>query len=548
MVLSETTINCCKMSIIISDISYHYSNQQALLEHISFSVSSNRKVSIIGNNGTGKSTLLKLLAGKLKPSFGAIQCSSQPYYIPQQNSITRLSISEALVVDEKINALHAINNGSNDYAYYDLLEDDWDIESRCKSALDYWGLKDVELTSPLDSLSGGEKSKIFLAGLLIHKPDIILLDEPTNHLDQISREKLYAYISTCKATIIVVSHDITLLNLLDTTYELSEKGVKTYGGNYSFYREQKEVEDRALEQQIDAEQTALRIARKKAQDVRESQEKRSSQGERNKHKGGAPRILLHARGALAENSSAKLKEKHASAISDSQQRLADLRQRQQTNDKLKIDFDRAQLHNGKLLVEVVNANFGYIDTNLIWETPLNIEVRSGERIHIIGDNGVGKTTLIRLLTGELNPLKGEIRKADFSYIYLDQQYVQVDKNVTVLELAHEYNSNNLQEHEIRLRLNRALFPKKVWDKNCQTLSGGERMRLYLCCLMISNHIPDMFVLDEPTNNLDISSLSILISAVKSYQGTVLVISHDKHFISEIGITKNISLEIRNDSI
>lgn len=548
LVFYETPINCNKMSIIISDISYHYSNQQALLEHISFSVSSNRKVSIIGNNGTGKSTLLKLLAGKLKPSFGAIQCSSQPYYIPQQNSITRQSISEALVVDEKINALHAINNGSNDYAYYDLLEDDWDIESRCKSALDYWGLKDVELTSPLDSLSGGEKSKIFLAGLLIHKPDIILLDEPTNHLDQISREKLYAYISTCKATIIVVSHDITLLNLLDTTYELSEKGIKTYGGNYSFYREQKLVEDRALEQQIDAEQIVLRIARKKAQDIRESQEKRSSQGERNKQKGGEPRILLHARGALAENSSAKLKEKQASAISDSQQRLADLRQRQQINNKIKIDFDNAQLHNGKLLVEVVNANFGYIDTKLIWKTPLNIEVRSGERIHIIGDNGVGKTTLIRLLTGELNPLKGEIRKADFSYIYLDQQYVQVDKNVTVLELAHEYNSNNLQEHEIRLRLNRALFPKETWDKNCQTLSGGERMRLCLCCLMISNHIPDMFVLDEPTNNLDISSLSILISTIKNYRGTVLVISHDKHFISEIGITKNISLEIRNDSI
>lgn len=536
------------MSIVVSDIFYHYSNQQALLKHISLSVSSNRKVSIIGNNGTGKSTLLKLLAGELMPFFGAIQCSSQPYYIPQQTSIIGQSISESLDIDEKINALHAIKNGSSDYVYYDLLEDDWDVESRCRSALDFWGLADIELTSPIDSLSGGEKSKVFLAGLLIHKPDNILLDEPTNHLDQASREKLYDYIINCKATIVVVSHDITLLNLLNTTYELTEKGIKVYGGNYSFYKEQKEIEEQALAQQINSEEVSLRLARKKAQEVRERQDQRTSQGERSKQKGGVARIVINARGNLAENSSAKLKEKHSGIIGEKQQNLSELRQKQQINSELKINFENAQLHKEKLLVEAVNVNFEYVDTKLIWETTLNIEVRSGERIHITGNNGAGKTTLIKLLTGELFPTKGKIKKADFSYIYLDQQYSKVDKNATVLELAHEYNFNNLQEHEIRLRLNRALFPKEAWDKNCQTLSGGERMRLYLCCLMISNHIPDMFILDEPSNNLDISSFSILTNTIKNYQGTVLVISHDKYFVDVIGITKSIKLKIRNEAI
>ncbi|MDR0658131.1 MAG: ATP-binding cassette domain-containing protein [Mediterranea sp.] len=536
------------MSIVISDVSYHYSYQQALLEHISFSVSSNGKVSIIGNNGTGKSTLLRLLAGELMPSSGAIQCSSQPYYIPQQIGITGQSISEALGIDEKINALHAINNGSGDYVYYDLLEDDWDIESRCRSALDFWGLVDIGLASPIDSLSGGEKSKIFLAGLLIHKPDIILLDEPTNHLDHTSRGKLYDYIVNCKATIVVVSHDITLLNLLNTTYELTEKGIRVYGGNYFFYKEQKEIEEQALAHLINSEEASLRLARKNAQKVRERQDRRTSQGERNKQKGGVARIVINARGNLAENSSAKLKEKHIAIIDGSQQKLTDLRQKQQVNSELKIDFKNTQLHKGKLLVEAVNVNFEYADTKLIWETPLNIEVRSGERIHITGNNGAGKTTLIKLLTGKLHPAKGTIKSADFSYIYLDQQYSEVDKDVTVLELAHEYNFNNLQEHEIRLRLNRALFPQKTWDKNCQTLSGGESMRLYLCCLMISNHIPDMFILDEPTNNLDISSLSIITNTIKNYQGTILVISHDKYFVDEIGITKSIEVKIRNNSI
>lgn len=532
------------MSIIISDISYHYSNQQTLLEHISFSVLSNRKISIIGNNGTGKSTLLRLLAGELMPFFGAIQCSSQPYYIPQQIGITGQSVSESLGVNKKIGALHAIKNGSSDYIYYDLLEDDWDIESRCRLALDFWGLVDIELNFSMDLLSGGEKSKVFLAGLLIHRPDIILLDEPTNHLDQAGREKLYNYIVNCKATIVVVSHDITLLSLLNTTYELSEKGIKVYGGNYSFYKEQKEIEEQALVQQIDSEEASLRLARKKAQEVRERQDKRESQGKRNKQKEGVARIVVNARGNLAENSSAKLKEKHSRIIDEKQQNLLELRQKQRVNSELKIYFEDTQLHKGKLLVEAVNVNFEYADAKLIWETPLNIEVRSGERIHITGNNGVGKTTLIKLLTGALLPTKGKIKKADFSYVYLDQQYSMVNKNATVLELAHKNNFNNLQEYEIRLRLNRALFPKETWNKNCQTLSGGERMRLYLCCLMISNHIPDMFVLDEPTNNLDISSLSILTNTVKNYQGTVLVISHDKYFIDKIGITKSIELKIR----
>lgn len=531
------------MSIIISDVSYHYANQQTLFEHISLSVLPNRKVAIIGNNGTGKSTLLKLCAGELKPSVGTIQCSSQPYYIPQQFNISDQKIAEILGVDEKIKALHAINNGSSDYILYDLLEDDWDVESRCISALNFWGLTDIELTSSANSLSGGEKSKIALAGLLVHKPEIILFDEPTNHLDQNSREKLYDYIANSKATIAVVSHDITLLNLLSTTFELTEKGIKTYGGNYSFYKEQKEIEEQALTQQINSEETSLRLARKKAQEIRERQDKRTSQGEHSKQKGGISRIIMNARGSLAENSSAKLRDKHANIIDEKQQYLLELRKKQQINSKLKIDLDSTQLHYGKSLIELININFEYIETKPIWKAPLNIEIRSGERIHITGNNGAGKTTLIKILTGELLPTTGAIKKADFSYIYLDQLYSKVNKNTTVLELAHEYNLDNLQEHEIRIKLNRALFPKETWNKNCQTLSGGERMRLYLCCLMISNHIPDIFILDEPTNNLDITSLSILTNTVKNYRGTILVISHDKYFVESIGITKNIDLQI-----
>lgn len=525
------------MSIIISGLSFHYYQQQPLFESVNLSVATGKKISVIGNNGTGKSTFLKLIAGELKATSGTIGCSSTPYYIQQQIGVTGISISQALSVSDKIEALHAICNGSDNYEYYDTLSDDWDIESRCHAALDYWGLSNMELTTPIDSLSGGEKTKLLLAGIHIHRPAIILLDEPTNHLDYTNRQKLYEFVSSSKATIVTVSHDITLLNQLEETYELSPKGLKLYGGNYDFYKSQKRLEDDSLNQKIDAEETALRIARKKAQEVKERQERRVSHGA--KESSGIPRIILKGREDKGENTGSKLTEKHSKIIHEKQQNISELRQKQQINNELKINFEDAQLHNGKLLIKATDMNFSYTENKLIWKTPLNIEVRSGERIHLTGDNGTGKTTLLKLIIGDLQPTGGSVTKARFSFVYLDQEYSCVKTSQTILELVQNYNSNNLLEHEIKLRLHRALFPKDMWDKPCDTLSGGERMRLYLCCMMISNHIPDLFILDEPTNNLDLLSLEILTTTIKNYNGTLMVISHDRRFIEEIGITKMI---------
>lgn len=532
------------MSIIISGLSFHYYQQQPLFECVNLSVKPGSKVSVVGDNGTGKSTLLKLIAGELNVSSGGLSCVSTPYYIPQQIGVTGVSVSQALGVSDKIEALCAIYNGSDKYEYYDILSQDWDIESRCGAALDLWGLSEIELTTSVDSLSGGEKTKLFLAGISIHCPSVILLDEPTNHLDYTSRQKLYEFISNTKATVIVVSHDITLLNLLEATYELSPNGLKLYGGNYDFYKIQKEIEEQALNQQINSGKTVLRLALKKAQEVRERQEKRVNRGA--KESSGVPRIVLKGRHDKGENTGAKLSQKHTGIIYDKQQNISELRQKRRINSDLKIDFDSTKLHVGKLIIEAKGINFGYVYDKLIWEAPLDIEIRSGERIHIKGDNGVGKTTLLKLLIGELVPSVGEVVRSDFSSVYLDQEYSKVNTPQTLLELARTYNCHNLLDHEIKLRLHRALFPKQMWDKSCCVLSGGERMRLYLCCLMISNHIPDLFILDEPTNNLDLSSLDILTYTIKDYQGTLLVISHDKRFVEEIGITKVIELNARKN--
>lgn len=527
------------MSIILSGVSYRYRNQQFLFEGLDLSVAAGCKTAVVGDNGVGKSTLLKLIAGELVPAAGSIACSSHPCYVPQQLSAAGVSAACVLGVEDKLDALRAICGGSADPRFYDLLADDWEVESRCRAALDHWGLGHVGLTHPVDALSGGERTKLCLAGLLIHQPAVVLLDEPTNHLDTSGRRRLYDFIRASRATIVVVSHDVKLLNLLDTTCELTSKGLKIYGGNYDFYREQKQIEEDALARRIDAEQTALRLARKKAQEVRERQERRMRQGER--HKDQLPRILRRTLKDSGERTEAQLVGKHAEQIDGSRDRLSELRQRQRTPCELKIDFDDAQLHNGKLLVRADGLNFEYTPGRPLWREPLALELRSGERIRLTGDNGTGKTTLVRLLTGELQPTAGRIVRAGFSYVYLDQHYSRVNTPQCVLELAQAYNHGNLRDYELKVRLHRALFGQDMWDKRCDTLSGGERMRLYLCCLMIANHVPDLFILDEPTNNLDLSSLAILTSTIRNYRGTLLVISHDDNFADEIGITRTIGL-------
>ncbi len=218
-----------------------------------------------------------------------------------------------------------------------------------------------------------------------------------------------------------------------------------------------------------------------------------------------------------------------------------MRERQIRHSLLKLDFDDADLHTGKLLIRAKGVNFGYKRDVPLWPQPFDLEIRSGERIRITGDNGSGKTTLVRLLLGELVPTAGSVERTDCSVVFLDQEYRALDNSLSVTEMAERCNTHHLADHELKIRLARALFPHTTWDKLCCTLSGGERMRLMLCCLMIAESTPDLFVLDEPTNNLDIESFAILTDTIRNYRGSLLVISHDDRFIREIGVRRTIEL-------
>ena len=530
------------MSIIIKDLSYIHTDKEVLFSNLNLIINSGEKTALTGNNGCGKSTLMRILAGEAAPSAGSVHCSGHLYYVPQHfGQYDGRTVAQVLGIDRKLTALHAILNGDTAEEHFARLDNDWNIEERTQAVLHAWHLNGISLLRPLEGLSGGEKTRLFLAGMELKEPDTLLLDEPTNHLDTAGRKRLYDFVHRTSATVLVISHDRTLLNLLPAICELSRNGLACYGGNYDFYKEQKEVHRNALQQQLEEKEKALRLARKTAREMEERKARQNTRGEKASIKKGIPRILLGGLKNHAENSSSKLSNVHAEKTDKIQQEITNLKGSLPQTNKLKTDFNASALHIGKILVTAQNINFHYPDSNTnLWTVPLSFQLRSGNRFCIKGDNGSGKTTLLKLITGELTPTGGTIERADFTYIYLDQEYSLIQNEYTVSEQAEAFNLRHLPEHETKTILNRYLFPQDVWNKPCSKLSGGEKMRLAFCCLMIADNTPDLFILDEPTNNLDIESIEIITATIRNYQGTVLAVSHDRDFLKETGIEQEIS--------
>lgn len=521
--------------LILQGVTYTHPNRDLLFLDLDLIINKQNKIALIGNNGSGKSILLKILAGELKPIKGIVKADPMPYYVPQLfGQFNNQTIAQALGVEEKLSALNDILGGNVTDENLTRLNDDWAIEDRCREAFAHWGLHGVSLKQKVETLSGGQKTKVLLAGIIIHRPETVLLDEPSNHLDTESRELLYNYIKHTNNTLVVVSHDRILLNLLNAIYELSKRGITAYGGNYDFYAEQKALASLALSHDVQSKEKALRKAKEVERETLERQQKLDFRGKKKQEKAGLPTISMKTFKNNAEKSTSRVKSVHAEKIGTISQELHELRKGIPDADKMKMDFDNSALHTGKILINARGINFGYGNT-LLWNQGLSFQVTSGNRLAIKGPNGSGKTTLINIILGNLQPQCGTIARSNIRTIYIDQDYSLIANSLSVYEQAQQFNSGHLQEHDIKIRLNRFLFNKDYWDKPCSALSGGEKMRLMLCCLTISDNAPDIMILDEPTNNLDIQNIEILTVAINEYKGTLIVISHDEYFLQKINV-------------
>lgn len=527
--------------LTIQGVAYAHPDKDLLFSGINLNISKKDKIALTGNNGTGKSTLLKLAAGLLLPNEGLIKTDASPYYVPQIfGQFNDFTIAQSLGISAKIQSLNEILNGVVNDKNLGLLNDDWLIEDRCAEAFSYWELHNLDLNQKMGLLSGGQKTRVFLAGIMIHQPELVLLDEPTNHLDDRGRTLLNGYISNTKNTVLVVSHDRVLLNQLSQIAELSKNGITVYGGNYDFYVLQKSIAAEALLHDVQSKEKALRKAREIEREATERQQKLDARGRKKQEKAGLPTISMNTLKNKAENSTSKIKGVHEEKVSGMAKALSKLRQALPETDKIKIDINTDLSYKGKLLFSVIDINFLNND-KFLWQNPLNFSIKSGERIAIKGANGSGKTTLINLLLAKLKPAVGSLTATPLHTVHIDQDYSLIDNSLTVYQQAAKYNSGELQEHEIKIRLNRFLFDQNYWDKPCSALSGGEKMRLMLCSVTIGNQSPEMIILDEPTNNLDIQNIEILTEAVSAYEGTLLVVSHDALFLKQMNITQEIYL-------
>ena len=531
------------MSLQVQGLLYIHPNKDILFQNVSFSVSSGDKRAIIGNNGIGKSTLLKIMAGRLAPSAGTVLCDDRLYLVPQHfGQYNGQTVADALGLSEKLQALYAILGGrgtENDFA---VLNDEWNLEEQISAAFTKWGIDYITPDMSMASLSGGEKTKVFLAGIEVFKPDMILMDEPTNHLDMKGRAQLYDFVQKTNSAIVIVSHDRALLNLMPGIFEMSSTGMQFYPMNYSQYKETVDAEYAAKVASFQNEQKELKKAEKLAQKTMERQQKHASRGE--KHSAGQciARIFMGNRRDSSEAATSHLNKVQQEKLQRMSQEVHEIRASISDDKSVKINISNSEMHGRKRLIEADGLTYRYEGRNVLWQDdPLSFSISSGERIWLQGDNGTGKTTLLKLISGTIQPTTGKIwRRDSLNILYLDQEYSCIDNDMTVYGLLESCNSKK-PEHELKMLLNRFMFTAQTWDKKCVCLSGGERMKLALCCLLIAEKAPDIIIADEPTNNIDISCMDILADTLKNYVGTLLIVSHDEQFIHDIGIKRIISI-------
>lgn len=525
----------------IQELTYEHPNKDVLFDKISLSLLAQNKIALIGNNGTGKSTLLKLIAGELKPNSGRIIGAPSIFIVPQLfDRYKDMTVAQAIGIDHKLQALSRIQNGSIDEDDFDIIADDWLIEDQFYPCLENWGLQNISPSTSFFNLSGGQKTKVFLSAIQLFNPDLILMDEPSNHLDYSSRLQLYSFIQETTKTLLITSHDRTLLNLLNKTIEVSNKGLTVYSGNYDHFLEQKKIEQESLYHDIQSYQKELKQAKQKQKETNERQNKLDARGHKKQEKAGVARIMMNVLKNKAENSSTKIKAVHQEKTAKLKENIKDLQSSIPDVDQIKFDIKDSNLHQGKVLVELENVNLLLAGRNL-WVLNISKKIRSADRIAIQGHNASGKTTLIKMILGTIEPSCGTVKTQIEKAFYIDQDYSILEDNLTLTEYLQLYNSKQLSNSEINTWLKRFLFQPDDWKKKIGVLSGGERLRLIMCSLTVQKESPDVLILDEPTNNLDLQNINILTQAVQSFKGTVIVVSHDKTFLDEIRITDSINL-------
>lgn len=505
---------------------------QTIFDNISFQINNNDKVGIIGVNGAGKSTLFNILLGNLTPDSGTITLNTKinlgylPQVIMDDASNKEETVFEYLLegrpikeLKEELNSLYEIIARTQDEyelkKYYkkincvsELLEyyDEYNAESSLLKIISGMNIDDNLLDLKLKNISGGQKSKVAFARLLYSNPEIMLLDEPTNHLDLDTKDYIIDYLKNYHGIILVISHDIEFLNEVTkkTLYvDKIKHNVEMYNGNYEKYIKIKNERD---------------LAKKRLHDRQIKEEEKLKNI-----------IAKYIRGNEKKANIAKDRIKKLEKLESEKIEL----EKKNKYTKFNMKINRTSY---SIPIKCNNLTFGYDEENLLYKN-LNFDLSRGEKLLVVGENGIGKTTLLRLIMGYLKPLEGNIEITEKTDIaYYAQEHEILEPNKTILE---NFANFGLADYEIRRMLGSFLFSGEDIFKKVEVLSPGERSRVALAKISLTG--ANTLLLDEPTNHLDPMTQLIISDTFKNYEGTMLLVSHNLDFVDNLNINRMLLL-------
>ncbi|WP_030613875.1 ABC-F family ATP-binding cassette domain-containing protein [Streptomyces sclerotialus] len=518
-------------AVTCSALSFQWPDGTTVFDGLSLTVGRGR-TGLVGANGAGKSTLLRLLAGELRPSRGTVTVGGRLAHLPQNITLdTALRVDQALGIAERRAALRAIEAGEVDEEHFEKIGDDWDVEERALATLGSLGLSDLDLDRTVGEMSGGETVLLRLAALLLQRPDVLLLDEPTNNLDLLARRRLYDAVDSWRSgALIVVSHDRDLLERVDRTAELRSGSVSWYGGGWSAYQEALATQQEAAGRTLRAAEADVRRQQRELEETRIKAARRQRQSKKLDARRRAPRIVAGERKRSAQESADKLCNLHEDRLQEARERREAAADALRDDAEIRVNLPHTAVPAGRTVLSLheLQPRFGRLRTG-------TLEVHGPERIALVGRNGAGKTTLLRTLTGELAPLSGTA-KAHVPLRFLPQRLDVLDDGLSVAANVAR-TAPGVTDNHIRSQLARFLFKGARAEQPAGTLSGGERFRAALAATMLAAPAPQLLLLDEPTNNLDVASVRQLTSALQSFEGALVIASHDLPFLEAAGITR-----------
>ena len=518
-----------RSAISLRDLSFEWPDGAGALHRVNGTFTTGR-TGLVGRNGAGKTTLLRLIAGELTPTSGRIETAGDVGYLPQTLTLARsATVAQLLGIDKVLDALRAIESGDVDERHFDAVGDDWDIEARADEALHEIGFSAAELGRHVGEVSGGEAMLIAITGLRLRRTPVTLLDEPTNNLDRSTRAKLAGFIDTWPGTLVIVSHDLELLEHMDSTAELHAGTIEVFGGPYSAWREHLEQEQAAATQAARSAQQALKVEKRQRVEAETKLARRERTAKKTQKDGGIPKILAGARASKAQGSAGSMRTTLDDKVQAAQAAVdaADARVRQEQH--IHLNLPDPDVPRGRRLAELHDR-----DRTVIVQGP--------ERVALTGPNGAGKSTLVQQLVSGTEGIgdrpHGKLLTDRVGY--LPQRLDGLDDSASAVDNVRAV-APGMPPGDIRNQLARLLLRGAAADRPVSTLSGGERFRVSLAKLLLAEPPAQLLILDEPTNNLDIASVEQLTEALDSYRGALLVVSHDTAFLARIGIDTVIEL-------